>query len=254
MIYPLIIHQIWWQGEKNISKLHNHYRKTWIKNHKNYKYILWDKIKFESLLEKLNDKFFNSLYLNLPYMIQKIDLCKYIILYIYGGIYVDIDTISEKPLNNLIKKYNSNLIVSFITVYKNLNYKLINNGIIVSTKKNKFFLYLLEEVKKNIYPKFFYNRDIFILNSTGPILFTDTIRKYLYYSDDIKILDNLYFENNDLGMIRNKGLYITHRHDSSWMSPLFKSYIIIINSHFLQFIIIIILSVYTISNIYIKNI
>ena len=31
-------------------------------------------------------------------MIQKIDFCKYIVLYIYGGLYVDIDTICEKSL------------------------------------------------------------------------------------------------------------------------------------------------------------
>lgn len=257
MICPLIIHQIWWQGLKNISKLHNNYRKTWILNHKNYKYILWDQIKFETLLKKLNNNFLNTLYIKLPYMIQKIDLCKYVILYIYGGIYVDIDTISEKPLDYLIKKTKSNLIVSFITVYKTISYRLINNGVIISNKANKFFIFLLQEIKKSIDNNFLYNKDIFILTSTGPIIFTDTVRKFLYNNNnnDILILDSFYFENNDLGMKGKKGLYITHIRDSSWMSPFLKFYIKIVNSYFFKILLntILLLIIYIILNTFLKN-
>ena len=47
---------------------------------------------------------------------QKIDLSKYIILETYGGIYVDMDTISEKSLKDLLENNTKNLILSKLEI------------------------------------------------------------------------------------------------------------------------------------------
>uniref|UniRef100_A0A6C0EIC6 Glycosyltransferase n=1 Tax=viral metagenome TaxID=1070528 RepID=A0A6C0EIC6_9ZZZZ len=227
MTIPLIIHQIWWQGENNISKIHNNYRNTWIKKHKKWKLILWDQVKFEILLRSIKNNFYTTLYSKLPYTIQKIDFAKYIILYYYGGIYTDIDTICERPLDSLLEKYKFNLIVSKITVYELINYKLINNGIIIASKKNKFFNYVILEISNNLENKFYYPKDYYIICSTGPICFSKAILNYVIDNNntDIKILEDNYLESckiSDLDHYSKKGSYITHIHNSSWTSPLFK--------------------------------
>ena len=229
---PTILHQIWWQGPKNISNIHTKYIKTWKDKHPNFNYILWDRERFELLLIKLNNTLYNYIYNNLPYMIQKIDFCKYLILYTYGGIYVDIDTICEKTLISFIDD-NFNLIVSKILVYPYINYKLINNGIIFSSKNNRFFYYLFLNIKLNIHPEIYYNKDYYILKSTGPLCFTETLYNYLLKTQDIKILilDESYFESNTLMELNNysrRGKYITHIHNSSWTSYLFKLHFIIV--------------------------
>jgi len=233
MTIPLIIHQIWWQGEHNISSIHNNYRKTWKQNHPKWKIILWDKIRFEKLLKNIDNIFYFYLYQTLPYRIQKIDFAKYIILYIYGGIYTDIDTICEKSLDFIIKKYNYNLIVSKVVVYKFINYNLINNGVIITSKNNVFFNYLFLEIYKNLVKKFYYTKDYYIIVSTGPICFTNAVINYVKDKNtNIKILEDIYFEPchiTDLNRYSIKGKYITHLHNSSWSSSLFKMHFNVIH-------------------------
>ena len=137
MSIPKIIHQIWWQGHENIPKKMLENKITWKLNHKKYTFILWDKYLFEKLLAKLNISILNEIYNDLPKMIQKIDFCKYVILYNYGGIYVDIDTISEKPIDKFLSM--GDLVISKIKIFKYFDFYLINNGIIFSKKKTFIF-------------------------------------------------------------------------------------------------------------------
>lgn len=225
MKIPYIIHQIWWQGTKCIPEKFKNYRKSWIKNHKHFTFIIWDKNLFEKLLHKINNPIFNTIYNDLPIMIQKIDFCKYVVLYYYGGIYVDMDTISEKSIDKFLNIHD--LVVSKLKIYKNLNIYLINNGVIFSKKNNNFFLYLFKEIYINRKKKIYQTQDLYILESTGPIVFTKSIIKYiqeeLHSSNDIIILKPKFFESNEIDNTKSKkGLYITHLHDGSWFSTIFK--------------------------------
>ena len=70
-------------------------------------------------------------------------------------------------------------------------------------------------------------KDYYILKSTGPICFTETLYYYLLDTRDLRliILDESYFESNtltELNSYSKKGKYITHLHNSSWTSYLFK--------------------------------
>lgn len=253
--YNKIIHQIWWQGENNIPNKYKTFRKKWIYTHNSWKFILWDKSLFEKLLQKLNNKFYNYIYLNLPYMIQKIDFCKYIIIYLYGGIYIDIDTVPEKKLDDLIYKINKDLILCKLELnFLSYKYILINNGIIMSIKYNNFFNYLFYLIYKNIKSKFYYPKDWYILESTGPIVFTKAMIMYLNNTktNNYKILNSSYFESCETNKWGNKnictkGLYITHIHDCSWCSYKFK----FILKHKFKIQIILILIIYFIVKKYI---
>ena len=232
MSIPLILHQIWWQGETNIPDKFIEYRKSWFKNHLKWKFILWDKVKFENLLRKLKNQNYNMIYADLPYMIQKIDFCKYIVLKHFGGAYVDMDTISEKPLDQLFKLGQNNIILSKLEIYKFINYKLINNGVILSKPFHNFYDYLIYEIYLNKEKRLYQNKDWYIISSTGPLCFSFAVMKYIESNNtDIIILEPNYLEScnmTDIGDCNNKGKFITHIHNSSWLSPIFKLHFYII--------------------------
>ena len=178
MSIPKIIHQIWWQGKDKLPKRYKDFRKSWLNNHKLWVFKIWDKKTFSKLLLNIGNDNYIEIYKSLPFMIQKIDFAKYIILNHEGGCYVDMDTISEKPLNNLLDKCNSGLILSQLDIYKWINFKLVNNGIIFSIKQHPFFKYLINEIYKNREKKWFHNNDWYIMDSTGPLAFSRAVLNY----------------------------------------------------------------------------
>ena len=162
------------------------------------------------------------------------------------------DTISEKPLDNLIK-LNKGLIVSKLNIYKIINYQLINNGIILSTKNHKFFEYLIEEIYYSKDQKIYQNKDWYIMDSTGPIVFSRAMLVYIIkeHINDVLILEPNYLEscNMESIMCTNHGKYITHIHTLSWGSPIFKLHFKII--HYFKYYIFIVIFIYYLLKYYI---
>lgn len=129
-----IIHIIW-LGSKLPDK-YNVFVDSWRKNHESWEVILWDDSRVENFDIK-NKKLYNSA----NNFGIKSDLLRLEILYQYGGVYVDTDLFSIKPLDDLIGldlfvglEYESNL--------------LINNAIIGSCKRNPIIGKMLDELHK----------------------------------------------------------------------------------------------------------
>ncbi len=96
-----IIHQIWLQGESLCPDHYKSWKKKWQSIHGGFEYIFWDEKRISKFLEKHFNEYFNEWY-NLDLPIKKCDSARYFILYHYGGIYADLDTIPFKPITQLI--------------------------------------------------------------------------------------------------------------------------------------------------------
>ena len=220
---PKIIHQIWWQGFNNLPSIFKTYHQSWVKLHPNWEIIIWDQKKVINLLKKYYPKLLNLLE-NYPYMIQKIDMAKYVILYHYGGFYVDMDTEANQSLNNLINDFKNsefNFVCSQMEIIPFI--KIVNNGIIFSKAKHPILLIIINNLNKYSKKKFYHNQDLYILESTGPIFFHQIIDQY-YYSK-ILILPPNYLESCNLldyQKCNNKGKFMTHHHTLSWASKYFR--------------------------------
>lgn len=133
------------------------------------------------------------------------DFIRYIALYLYGGVYIDLDSSISINLDTFIN-YN----LDFIFFYDHA-YNLMNTSIITK-KRNPILLKLIHEVAKRINNN---EQNIFI--ATGPTVFTDVVyneitRENIYnvskYVNEKKRkyiwLKNKYYKN---GMIvyKNKG-------------------------------------------------
>src|SRR6187402_370569 len=96
-----IIHQIWFQGKNNIPMSYPNYSDSWIKNNPDYEYVFWDQQKINKLINMYYPQY-KEKYNAYTQIINKIDMAKLIILYHYGGIFVDLDSESFKPINKLL--------------------------------------------------------------------------------------------------------------------------------------------------------
>lgn len=219
---PNIIHQIWLQGYDNLPEK---YRDNVMRNkkiHPKWKYIIWDDIRIINLLR--NNKEWIDTFYKLEYLHHKVDFARYIILYIYGGIYVDMDAVIIKPLDYLFSEYNDyDLIVSKLNSNKLENYlhcqhsECLNNGIIIAKKNNNELKIIIDTITNNPKCDTISTKLTCINNLTGPGKFTNVILNN--NNTKIKILDSEYLEpcTFDICNITDK-TYVVHKHDGSWYS------------------------------------
>ncbi len=227
MTFPKIIHQIWIQGEDNIPPMYHKYINQIKSKHKKWRYILWDDIKIIKLLRQQKELI--DTYYKLEYLHQKVDFARYVILYMLGGIYIDMDAYTVKPLDSLFDKFKDyNLLVSKLnmnSLEKNIMQYNINNGIIISKKGSVVLKDLIDTVTKNPHCESYHNKMACILATTGPYMFTQVMNKYLKKNNkEIIALDHKYLEPCTLGVCdETKDTYIKHMQEGTWYSNKIKS-------------------------------
>jgi mannosyltransferase OCH1-like enzyme len=178
---PKIIHQIWFQGDI-IPEHYPNYRHTWKELNPSYKFILWNNKMIDVLLNKYPQ--YRNKYESLPLMIQKIDYAKYIILYHYGGIYIDVDCECLKPIDDLLKdkecivaKFNVQILAK-IFLYKTSG-DTYQNGFMASIQNHDLWTTILDQIQTMDIKKLFYeSRLSYVFRTTGPVLLTNILKKY----------------------------------------------------------------------------
>jgi len=236
----MIIHQIWLQGRENVPKKYLNYSNMLKNMNKRYQHIIWDeKTFYDKILNKYPE--YKKFYEMLPLIHLKVDYMRYIILFIIGGIYVDMDAKPMKSfdsIRNLINKYETVLCKLKRTKTESIiitgHTEVINNGVIISKPNSIFLKKLIETVQKNIMKykvEFILAKEkrltstILIDKITGPQVFTKnyfSIPKNIR-NKKIKILDSEYFEPCGNTCNPTKNTIIFHEQDMSWLPEGFKN-------------------------------
>lgn len=228
MDVPHIIHQVWIQGKNHIPKKFVPNMEKIKKLHPSWKYCLWDDLEIISLLRKYPD--WLDIYYKLDYLHQKVDYVKYIILYLYGGIYIDMDMEIKKPLDELLQEFSGyHLIVSRL----NLNQLecilisgqkiTINNGIIISVPKEEILNKIIEYIGKNFSCFLHLTKFSCINSTTGPKMFTNIVLKNLH--SKVKILEPEYLEPTIFGTGNiTSNTYVVHYNEVSWLNGFSKNF------------------------------
>ena len=100
---------------------------------------------------------------NLERYAHKSDLLRYCLLYIYGGVYIDVDLKQKISLDEIIEKSNNAELITSFGLTGNLSrmnkeqflennkkyHSLISNGILFSIPKNKILLDQINYILKN---------------------------------------------------------------------------------------------------------
>lgn len=223
--FPKIIHQIWLQGKNNIPEKHVTNIESIRKFNPDYEHKLWDEI---SILQFIyTNESWTKTYYSLKYLHQKVDYARYIILWLFGGLYVDIDVKAIKSFDYLLKKYESyDLIVSCLNTNKinsiiQCQYeRCLNNGVIIAKKNVSAIKMMIEYVNNNNKCQDITPKVLCINTTTGPHAFTNVIMKYIneHKDNNILLLEPEYLEPCTLGICNHtKNTIIEHKHDGSWI-------------------------------------
>ncbi|KAL4230267.1 hypothetical protein ACF0H5_010653 [Mactra antiquata] len=166
-----IIHQTWKTGD--IPQFYVQYMKTWVKNHPGWTYMFWTD---ESARKLIADKHPELLSMYDLYLepIRRADAMRYVILYEYGGVYVDLDMESLRPLDEIVRKYSCILAqepYEHPIIDSNAEHLVINAFMACKSKHPLMKLFM------DSLPKFAHMWNV--LDSTGPHYCTLLYRNYI---------------------------------------------------------------------------
>ena len=188
---PKIIHQIWIGDKPEPVKWTNTIKKNYINKFPDYQYKLWNESNIEPLFEDFP-------YIKIIYDIEetwngKSDLLRYLILYHYGGIYIDADSVwlNERNFDELIE--NS---CGFFAAKESGMSNNIASGVIGTYKNNQVFIKILNHIssyiisKSGIKPRYYKNmrRTMGVCKTIGPIIFDIYAKK-----ESITIFPSVFF-------------------------------------------------------------
>ena len=148
------IHQIFFnigKGElkdiKPFYKCYKHNKEYCKKN--NIKYKLWSRKQVEELLEKPKNKEFKKLYYDFDEDIMRIDFGRYLILWNFGGLYIDLDIciIKDKSIKQLFEKDY------FFVKWHDDKRSLPYNAVLGTKKETKLYKDILDHCKESYYEK-----------------------------------------------------------------------------------------------------
>ena len=238
---PKIIHQIWFNFENNndVPEKFKNNIESWKNKNKNFNYKLWD---LESAILLIKEEFpgFLDTFNNFKYNICKCDFFRYILLYKFGGIYVDLDFYCLQPIDIFLNLLNSSSINQLNNVKKksiilteewpnssNENSKLIgssqtlHNGILISENNHPFWMLMINNcLHKSIQINGDQNT---VFEITGTRALCKMYKKNNSYFNDIVLIPNYYFCSIYCNFKNNKYFGFPEQYDyldktSDWCS------------------------------------
>ena len=217
---PKITHQIWLQGWENLPEKFGKNVEALHEMNPEYQHMKWDEKSLRKECMKIGDacvEKFDSFEL----FISKVDFGRYVVLYNYGGISVDTDMVSLRPLRDTPHLGTSNFLISYHTSPFNL-LGITNNAVIICSARHLLLKDALDSIIGDPHrPSDFITKELYVHFTTGPLFFNRFVKKY---RDSVVILPYKYFEpcdsNNPYCEIPDDSI-MDHQHEMSWMNPIF---------------------------------
>ncbi len=166
--------------------------KSWLKYTNKFKYYFYDDKKCNEYMKTLGGDIYEA-YVKLPIKVMKADLWRYCIIYEYGGIYADVDTICIINPNILINS-------SLLTIVPE-NETHLCQWVFSAPQKSPILKEVIDLSVKRILETNKFNDHNVIHYLTGPGVFTNGIENYLK-------------KNNIFTLPKNKKLYCTYPNTS----------------------------------------
>lgn len=140
---PKIIHQT---APTKVEEWHSIWfdcQESWFKHHpaSDFHYIMWTDERIDELVRNQFPELFD-MYIDLPIHILKIDFVRFLILYVHGGIYADMDMYCYKNFHDELTK-DCYLVGSRMDEF-------VQNSLMASVPKSKFIKFCIDECVKRI--------------------------------------------------------------------------------------------------------
>ncbi len=170
---PRIIHQTW--CDETIPDKYRELVDSWKIHHPDWAYRLWTDEDLDRLIAE-NFPDFLEQFRAYDNPVQRADAGRYLLLYLHGGVYADLDTRCHKPFDALC--HEERIVFAHEPVehfdahceVRNIDHMLFN-GTLVSPQGHPFWMALLDEMKRCRHARN-------VLDTTGPLVLTGCVLKY----------------------------------------------------------------------------
>lgn len=100
---PRIIHQVWEGKNEPLPELFSRFADTWKENNPDWQYEFWDNERMDAFVRE-NYPDLVPAYFDYPYDAQRWNAIRYLIINVYGGVYVDFDSECLDPVGKYLEK------------------------------------------------------------------------------------------------------------------------------------------------------
>lgn len=185
MKIPKILHQTW--KDHNLPKGLERLSNTWQKHHPDWEFRLWTDADNNKFIETFFPSF-KERYESYPSNIQRVDAVRYLILYQYGGMFVDLDFECYKNMEDILDDVTC-LFGQEPAAHCQLHdkHQIISNALMAAAPGHAFLREIYQELNRP--PVQVHDKNSAVLESTGPFMVT---RMYEGYKnrEEIKLLDH----------------------------------------------------------------
>lgn len=198
---------------KNVPAYYHGYINKITNLHPQWNYMFFDDNAIVDFMKSKMPEYIN-VFNNLPYTIQKIDFFRYLAIYYYGGVYLDLDMDISHNFDNLM----NSTVCSFPIEIKNVSdhvLKLQNNDILIgnyafySPPRHPFLKNIIDNIVSPVISDKDINiaqsqhtdssKDVFVYHTTGPILVSYTYNTFTN-KDIINLIGPVPFKKDQFGI------------------------------------------------------
>ncbi|KAL2787366.1 nucleotide-diphospho-sugar transferase [Aspergillus keveii] len=105
---PKLIHQTWFPAGSNMSESAQTWVATMKHHYSDWEYVLWDDESNEALVRE-HFPWFLETYKSLPKEINRADMARNFYMFLFGGMYADVDTEALRPIDPLFASHEVSL-------------------------------------------------------------------------------------------------------------------------------------------------
>ncbi len=234
---PRIIHQTW--KKQDLPERYQRWAQTFRRRLPNWEYRLWDDA---DCLQFVHENFPQDLrtYQGLSNPAQKSDLFRYMVLFVHGGLYADIDCECKRPLDFISDNDEFIAAVELQTtdpkimeLYPTDLHEIYCQWAFLARPEHPVLAGVIEQIRQTGHQKWSDNPILDVVKRTGPHVFTKILKQFLAKGSPIKILPASFFGCCDgRNMFRFalsfffptlfRKVYIRHHFEGSWIDKKVK--------------------------------
>ncbi len=199
MKFPRIIHQTY--KTRELPPEWKDTPQSWKQMNPSFQYMFWTDKDIETFVHTHFPQY-ETMMKQFPYTIQRIDVVRYMWMYVYGGIYADLDLQCIRPIHTLLEFYEKTypeaevLLVMASNSNQITDRKPLTNATLISKPGASFWLRLLQKIKHASQHLPWYKKLLkysHVMYSTGPQILTE-----IYYDEEWR----------DCGMVRRRKIQL----------------------------------------------
>jgi mannosyltransferase OCH1-like enzyme len=218
------IHQIWihpdWELSDGIHALPRRYQapvRTWRDVYGSAHHHVYDRHTCRSIVQAYFPRY-TSVYDNMEADVQRADMARYVILYVFGGFYADMDTTLYKPITPFVDGTNLHTSIEIRRTPGRHGYTQYAFG---SPPRHPALLDVLRGVARAPPRRADESLDAYVIRTTGPVVFSDAInrrvRAFPSPSDHRIVIhrEGLFGAYKSWGVV-GRTAFLRHHFDGSW--------------------------------------